>query len=144
MKSIEKGIQYITTPYTFHCEEDWEFYDYGFIEKSLEILKKNSKIVSVWLRSHNEMLHDYTLPLFQVPDENYYIPDPSRVTFSWNPGLRTTDVQKAFTPYPENVHFNEYELSHEFRQIGFTAAMTDHKNGYVRHIGWGRQVSKEI
>jgi hypothetical protein len=22
MKSIEKGIQYITTPYTFHCEED--------------------------------------------------------------------------------------------------------------------------
>jgi hypothetical protein len=40
MKSIEKGIPFITTPYTFHCEEDWEFYDYGFIEKSFEILHR--------------------------------------------------------------------------------------------------------
>jgi len=138
MKSIEKGIQFITTPYTFHCEEDWEFYDYGFIEKSFEILKKNNKITSVWLRSHNEIKLMYNIPILRVPNENYYITGPNIGNFSWNPGLKTTEIQKAYTPYPEN--FCEGKLSEAFRGIGFTGAMTDNIHGYVRHIGWNRHI----
>src|SRR5262245_59599823 len=28
----------VTTPYIFHCEDDWEFYESGFVESSLTIL----------------------------------------------------------------------------------------------------------
>jgi hypothetical protein len=138
MKSIENGLQYINTPYVFHCEEDWEFYDSGFIEKSFEILDKNDKITSVWLRSHDELINRYNFHISQVPNENYYIVGPNTGNFSWNPGLRKTEIQKAYAPYPEV--FCEGKLSEAFRNRGFVSALTDNKNGYVQHIGWDRHV----
>ena len=35
----------------FHCEDDWEFFAPGFIEKSLSILSRNADILQVWLRA---------------------------------------------------------------------------------------------
>ena len=52
IRSIDKAYSFVDTEYIFHCEDDWEFYDYGFIEKSIEILEKNNKIFTVWLREY--------------------------------------------------------------------------------------------
>ena len=54
MKSMENGLKHIKTDYVFHCEEDWEFYNFGFIEDSFELLKKDSKICCVLLRGYDE------------------------------------------------------------------------------------------
>jgi hypothetical protein len=37
IQSIDKAYSYVKTKYIFHCEEDWEFLQTGFIEKSLKI-----------------------------------------------------------------------------------------------------------
>jgi GT2 family glycosyltransferase len=50
--SIDKAYATVETDYIFHCEEDWEFFHSGFIEKSFEILDQDSKIFTVWLRAH--------------------------------------------------------------------------------------------
>jgi hypothetical protein len=34
INSIDRGYSNVDTKYIFHLEDDWEFYDYGFIEKS--------------------------------------------------------------------------------------------------------------
>ena len=139
MKSINNGIPYLKTPYVFHCEEDWEFYDYGFIEKSLEILKKNNKITLVSLRAHDEIRERYPeIPFHKVEGDNYYLVGPHIGNFSFNPGLRTLEVAKMFSPYKEGVC--EGTLSDAFRNIGMTVALTENTKGYVRHLGWERHV----
>jgi len=139
MKSIENGVQYIKTPYVFHCEEDWEFYDYGFIEKSLVLLKKNNNITSVWLRSFEDILSRYGNYLTIEYFDNYYRIAPNNGNFSWNPGLRTIDIQKTGIPYPINEQFDEGILSNYFREKGMYSVLIK-PEGFVKHIGWDRHV----
>jgi len=142
MMSIENGIQYLKTSYVFHCEEDWEFYDYGFIEKSFEILDKDPTITTVQLRSHHELSSMYQFPIEKIPNDSYYIIGPSVGNFSFNPGLKTLAVAKMFYPYSASnlLTICEGGLDKAFRAIGMRSALTDTVNGYVRHIGWGHHV----
>jgi hypothetical protein len=142
MRSIENGVQYIKTPYVFHCEEDWEFYDYGFIEKSLEILKKDTKVTSVWLLAYDYIIQTFGEHIQVEPHDDYYIINPSNDNFSLNPGLRTLEVQQACIPYPFATipHFHEYSLQDHFRDKKMYSAITNYNPGYVRHIGWDRHV----
>lgn len=142
MRSIENGLQYIRTPYVFQSEDDWEFYDYGFIEKSLEILKKDSQMTVVQLRSYKELSH-YNIPM--VRKDNYFTcgtPERNVGNFTNNPGLRTTENIRMFAPYTSETipTLCEGGLSTAFRTLGMTSALTDNENGYVTHIGWGRRV----
>jgi hypothetical protein len=148
MKSIEKASEFITTPYVFHCEEDWEFYDYGFIEKSFEILKKDPIVINVFLRSHHEMLNTYKFEVTK-PNEtaDYFYIKPIVIPgerngacgiLSFNPGLRTTEVQKACMPYKSWMC--EGKLGYYFYTQDKRAALTNNSNGYIRHIGWERHV----
>ena len=52
IKSIDKAYSLVDTPYIFHCEDDWVFYRYGFIEDSKLLLEANKDILQVWLRSY--------------------------------------------------------------------------------------------
>ena len=145
MKSIEYGSQFIKTPYVFHCEEDWDFYNAGFIEKSFEILKQDTTITSVLLLAHSYFSINnsrYSIPIMKAREKNYWICGTwdyyGRLFghFSFNPGLRTLDVHKTFMPFPEN--FCEKDLSAEFRKKGMKCAVIDFPEGYVRHTGLGR------
>lgn len=140
MKSIGRGLRLLKTPYIFHCEEDWEFYDYGFIEKSMEILQKDETITSVWLRSAAELTERYGF-IF-TPQANgayYYTGHPEgKGNFSWNPGLKTLKVALMFSPYIEGE--DEGTLDRKFHELGMHGALTANTNGYVRHIGWSDHV----
>jgi len=158
MKSIENGLSYIKTPYVFHCEEDWEFYEHGFIEKSFPILKSNPRITSVWLRSHDELKSMYKFPIISVSqwiaekgitdvsapsDDEYYIVGPNIGNFSWNPGLKTYEVAMKFSPYSSStlpVSVCEGGMMHAFQDLGMVSAVTNNKKGYVKHIGWNHHV----
>jgi Glycosyl transferase family 2 len=144
MLSIEKGYQMITTDYVFHCEEDWEFYDYSFIEKSFEILKDDSKITSVHLRSYQDQISCYYFNL-EYMDKGFYnivetkiiASDVAQAVFFWNPGLRRTSLITEKLPFNG---LNEGTLGYLYHMEGKYAAVTKNKEGYVRHIGWDEHV----
>jgi len=151
IKSIDKAYSLVDTEYIFHCEDDWEFYDYGFIEKSLEILTVNDKIFTVWLRPYNNLkvlknghpIHSeiyYNLfRLMSVFQERTNIWSG----FTFNPGLRKTKVCKLFMPYSQYIDSKECNcggveqaLSNLYYKNGFRCAITLNEKGFVKHIGW--------
>lgn len=142
MKSIENGLKFLNTKYVFHCEEDWEFYDHGFIEESMNILKKNNKITGVRLRSFDELINRYNFTINKVENEDYYIVKGHYTSYSWNPSLRTIEVQTMFTPYNmSKLHsICEGGLAKAFEDLDMITVMTSKKDGYVRHIGWNDHV----
>jgi hypothetical protein len=86
IKSIENGARFIKTDYVFHCEEDWEFYDSGFIEKSLEILESNNKISLVKLRSYKEYINRYKMEIVNTDNNLYNIIHQNNIAmYSFNP-----------------------------------------------------------
>jgi len=146
MKSIENGLQYLTTPYVFHCEEDWEFFNYGFIEKSMEILnsENGSHIISVWLREWKELENMYKFRIVPIENESYCMigPTAENGVFSWNPGLKRIEIAKKFSPYTQEFlpTICEGGLDKAFRNLGMRSAITDKQEGYVKHIGWNDHV----
>lgn len=142
MKSIENGLPFLNTKYVFHCEEDWEFYNYGFIEESMKILKKNDKITGVRLRSFQELKGRYNFDITKVENEDYYKVSGHYTSYSWNPSLRTIEVQTMFTPYDKSTLHSICEggLAKAFEDLGCITVTTNKAEGYVRHIGWNDHV----
>ena len=151
MKSIENGLKHIKTDYVFHCEEDWEFYNYSFIEESFKLLLKDPKICCVLLRGYNENRINSGIHIDFTDRGGYYYVKQTIVPekpeggglrasgiLSFNPGLRTKEVSLAKTPY--NDAEDEGTLGYYFSQKGMFAAVTKKEEGYVRHIGWGHHV----
>lgn len=146
MKSIENGSKFIKTDYVFHCEEDWEFYREGFIEKSFEILKKNNKICNVFLRGHEENKKNSGIEVIYNDLGGYYkikqkfFKNPKRCAgvLTFNPGLRKKEISMARIPY-QNWE-DEGTLGYYFQQMGMIGVCPIDKRGYVKHIGWGKHV----
>jgi GT2 family glycosyltransferase len=156
VKSIDAAYAKVQTDYIFHCEEDWEFFKPGFIEKSFEILKTNPKLITVWLRGYNDTKNHaiMTEEKFDLADRDYYyLMDGARKKhwcgFTWNPGLRRTSDCMLFHPYQDlKVRkikngleiLGEIDLSIYYQEAGYRAAITSNEEGYVRHIGGKRHV----
>src|ERR1700675_1177976 len=45
--SVDIAYSQVKTPYIFHCEDDWEFFKPGFIEPSLDILRRDPRVLTV-------------------------------------------------------------------------------------------------
>lgn len=72
--SIDKGYSFVNSPFIFHCEDDWEFYRSGFIEKSLKILLTHLEIMLVWIRALNDTNgHPVEEKLFNIEDTSFRI-----------------------------------------------------------------------
>ena len=90
LKSIDKAYKEVDTEYVFHCEDDWEFFREGFIEKSIELLKEDEKILIVGGRAKE----DYVEGFFFDESEDYVSKSGERFykvkgeIFTYNPGLR--------------------------------------------------------
>lgn len=155
VRSIDTAYAKVKTDYIFHCEEDWEFLDHGFIEKSFEILKTNPKLITVWLRGYNDTKNHAIMKdeKFDIGNDYYYLMDGARKKhwcgFTWNPGLRRTSDCMMFHPY-QNLEvrkskngmmvLGEIDLSIYYQEAGYRAAITSKEEGYVRHIGGKRHV----
>jgi len=145
MKTIEKYTQLIQTPYVFHLEDDYEFFDSGFIELSLQIMDFDPKISQVLLEDeqHDYFKVDIGNPLcYKVLTDN-----PLRVEanngdgalniFSWRPSLKRIEIQKLRMPY--ELWDDEYTIELEINKRGYYAVITKNvKNGcpgFCTHIG---------
>jgi len=140
MASMELGVKYIKTPYTFHCEDDWEFYDYSFIEASMEILESNENISMVFLRSYAEYIFRYNMQIDESMNYKYNVLHQNNNSlYSFNPGLRRTNIYFEKYPYT-TTNEDEGTLQSFYRTKGYISVVTKNHAGYVDHIGWGRHI----
>lgn len=157
--SIDKAYSKVDTDYIFHFEEDWEFTSSGFIEKSFEILNKDSKIFTVWLRGHNDTkghaIEKETKYLLSESNDHYYLMNQYHKNkwcgFTFNPGLRRTKDCMLLHPYNQlEVRtvkmkkgmriIHEIDLSIYYQELGYRGAITSKEDGFVKHIGGKRHI----
>ena len=139
LKSIDKAYREIDTEYIFHCEDDWKFLKKGFIEKSMELLEEDEKILIVGLRAKEDFKKDffYNEDYVSKTGEKYY--NVKGEIFTYNPALRRKKDMDLFGPHEklENQRYEEV-LSNFYKEHGFKTVFF--KESYVTHIGNKRHV----
>ena len=135
-ESIDEMYSDIDTEYIFHCEDDWQFTEYGFIEKSIPVLEANPNIILVGLRAHNDTNGqpiEYYNEEFDLMSLNF---NGIWHGFTFNPGLRRLADYLLVKPY-KSIGW-ENDLSIKYKELGFRAAILKEK--HVEHIGWNRHI----
>lgn len=162
MHSIDVAYRLVDTEYIFHCEDDWEFFAPGFIEKSLAVLEHNPPILQVWIRALDDTNgHPIIDHEFYAGQVAYRLMQPGYHSeewgtwhgFSFNPGLRRrrdSELIGSFAPSDpldqRKCYEVERDVSEFYMKRGFLAAILADREGrgYVRHIGWGRRVGDPL
>lgn len=135
--SIDMAYSTIKTKYVFHLEDDWEFYDDKFIERSIPILEKYDNIAQVTFRPNSPHPTDGYL-YEEGTDSEFGILIPGYngwPGFTYNPNIFKYEFYNKVKPVAGKQEkevgliFNELEL--------YTVRLT---TGSVDHIGDGRHV----
>jgi GT2 family glycosyltransferase len=141
-KSIDKAYSYVDSEYIFHMEEDWEFYDSGFIEYSMEVLR-DSSILLVWLRADGDTNgHPIEEEVFVIGDGiEYRLMSLGYLGrwhgFTWNPSLIHYENNKkigSYSRFGDAGIRTETNSSNFYKNLGYRAGKCK-ESGYVRHIG---------
>lgn len=164
IESIDKMYACVKTPWIFHCEEDWEFLQPGFIEKSMKVFDENPEdpIFTIWLRPHNDtngvpIIYDslkrgyYEISRYY----DYYWYDNHIIWggMTFNPGLRRTSVCMKYHPYSikcdkvfvkQKYWSDESTMNEKYRLDGYFSYILADPTGYVRHIGGNEHVLREV
>lgn len=138
--SIDRAYALVKTPYVFHCEDDWEFYRTGFMQESLDRLEACPTLINHWLRERD--------------DTNGHPIDGDRVRtghngrwhgFTFNPTLKRMSDYRRLGSYgavcawdPRDPGKAESLIGTKYMEMGYHATIAE--QGYVRHIGEGRQI----
>jgi hypothetical protein len=142
--AIDFAYSHVNTEYIFHCEDDWEFYNSGFIEKSLNILKYDLSCICVWIRSWEDT-NGHPL-VFRSKCERFGVLSFGYGEwhgFTWNPSLRRLSdylrIGHFSKEYNKERTLREPDVGQIYYELGYRAVILD-KPGYVRHIGWDRHI----
>lgn len=142
IKAIDKAYADVTTPYVFHCEDDWEFYRSGFIAESFAVLEACPDVSIVLLRpreEQNKLVRN--APTETVAGVQLFFQDPSLhpeyFSYAFNPGLRRMSDYRRVGPFTPIGY--EPDVSYAFKKAGFR--MVNLENAAVRHIGDGRHIN---
>jgi len=151
--AIDKMYALVETKYIFHCEDDWEFDCYGFIQASKDVLSANSSIACVWLRYQDDRNGHPVIghPLSSKNGTKYILLKLNHRStwhgFTWNPGLRRLKDYKEVGKFSDFTYFqphnplkSEMDANAKYLEHGFRAASL--LRGYVRHIGGFNSTSK--
>lgn len=144
MRNLQKAYSFAETKYIFSCEEDWEFYREGFIEKSFTILENRRNVLQVWLRELNDTNgHPIDKELYEVNGVGFYYTGINYMDcfhgYSTNPGLRRKmDVANFGKIIGDCKNNGEDLVSKYYFDKGFRSVILP--EGYVKHIGENRTV----
>ena len=137
MKTIEKYTQLIKTPYVFHLEDDWEFFDSGFIELSFQILDTDPKITQVLIDDDSQRgaCIDIGNSLCNKKVNTPPFDENGQVTlYSWRPSLKSIEIQKLRMPY--EPWDDEHTILLLVNKLGlYSVIPKDKTTGFCRHIG---------
>lgn len=156
IRSIDLAYSKVTTDYIFHMEEDWEFLRPNFIEKSMDIMKEDANVITVWLRSplDKTLHHTYSKETYQTPSGIQYkkcdiqYPHGLWNGFTFNPSLKRMVDYDRVKPYQDLPRITpdkqsggnplECDVSVAYAQLGYHAVTL--LDQYITHIGWERHV----
>lgn len=158
VRSVDKLYGLVDTDYIFHCEDDWEFYRPDFIQKSIDVLKEDAKIVQPLIRPKsdslgtgisNEVLQTKNGTKYRKAIPVSYLVDPkinrwvrNYGGFTLNPALKRTADYKLLPSYTSVSDENgcEEPLDKFYSDLGYYVVSLSESDddGYVRHIGWGK------
>lgn len=142
MKTIQKYTPLINTSYVFHLEDDYEFFDSGFIELSFKILESDHNIYQVLLEdeqyrfqtidiNNSQCLKCMTSDGSNIGDNNG---DGPLSPYSWRPSLKSIETHKVRMPY--ELWDDEYTIQLHLNKMGkYSVISRLHPNGFCKHIG---------
>ncbi len=163
MKTINKYITLVKTPYVFHLEDDYEFFEKGFIELSFKILESDPNISQVLLQDEQ---HDffkvdigndlcYKLMTNDPNDKNAKsngqdtcnYGDGALTCFSWRPSLKRLEIALLRVPY--ELWDDEYTIQLQVNKMGYYSVVSKYgcqkvPKGFCKHIGVHHHVSSQI
>ena len=129
----------ITTPYVFHCEDDWLFDSTPDIEQIIELLDNTPSISAVTLRTIEDMglsaeQSKLVRHVSAPPIDIAYLSDIHEqwYGYSFNPHIARLDTWKAIAPFAKFK--KERHISRALRQQG--KHMVFLAQGNCHHIGW--------
>ena len=140
IKSIDLAYSQVTTPYIFHCEDDWTFIRSGFIQESFQLLEKlpHASLIQLRGRAENPVLGN--LPLKVSLDISYFLAtkklDKRYFGYSFNPSMRRLSDYQLVQPFQRIG--NERQISWVFKQLNFLTAHLE--NPAVTHLGDQRHI----
>jgi len=144
IRSIDRLYAQIKTEWIFHCEDDWEFFADGFIEKSFSIMQEFDFISTVLLRDSTGLEPDFYFGSEAISScgTQYWTANPKAekthseyAGLSFNPGLRRMRDYRIIGPYNDLQYpVNERQVAGCYFQLGYLMAFLNQPA--VRHIGW--------
>lgn len=151
--AIDVLYQKVETPYIFHCEDDWEFYQSGFIGDSRAVLELDRTIYTVWLRHPSDRNGHPVLNGARITFNDVRFQEMA-VNFrkqwhgmTWNPGLRRLSDYRAAGSFSDFCKWNpkdhiqaEIAFNDHYRKLGFKAATLC--RGFIKHIGHSNSTKK--
>ena len=137
--SIDTAYSCVTTPYIFHCEDDWEFFDTGFLGLSLKLLEEREDVINVNLRIRFDGEKGSMHPISPIKTTSTGVNYHEYLLnylgawhgFSWNPGLRRKKDYDLIGSY--KIYGEESGVGRKYKELGFVAACLEKQ--YCRHIG---------
>lgn len=137
--SIDTAYSFVETDYIFHCEDDWEFYDSGFLTLSKALLEDRPDIVNVNLRTRFDgekgSMHPIGNLLISKSGVKYHEYERNYLGvwhgFSWNPGLRRKkeyDLIGSFKKYGDESAAGKF-----YKNQGYFSVCLE--KSYCKHIG---------
>jgi hypothetical protein len=136
----------VETPWLFHCEDDWEFIDTGYLQESAKVLNGDLSIMIVGLAIKQEYFRlGAAVNLYEIQGARIYnhpkwrIDEKHGYWHGWvgSPNLKRTNDLKKFPKF--SSVFDEEEWDREvFGKSGYKSVWLE--KCYVRHIGYGRSL----
>jgi hypothetical protein len=131
LAAIDRAYALVSTPYIFHCQDDWLFFRSGFIEQSLALLESFPELTNIICRSSGQnpvhdklykgtdLLNHHEIKFRRARLQN----DPVWGGYSFNPGLRRLSDYRRLGLFAPMRH--EAFISRFFRQLGKSIAALD-------------------
>lgn len=163
MKTINKYINMVKTPYVFHLEDDYEFFEKGFIELSFKILDTDSNISQVLLQDEQHDLFKVDIDndlcykvMTNDPNDKHPKSEGSNVCnngdgaltcFSWRPSLKRQEIALLRIPY--EPWDDEYTIQLQINKMGYYSVVSKFgckktPKGFCKHIGIHHHVNSQI
>lgn len=146
VSSIDNAYAQVQTDYIFHCEDDWEFFDTGFLSLSQQLLEDRRNVINVNLRvrfdGEKGSMHPITAMQTSTHGVDHHEYEINYLNawhgFSWNPGLRRKADYELIKPYKQ--YGEESGVGRVYKELGYVAACL--KQPYCKHIGTNSSTPK--
>lgn len=131
--TVDDLYERVTTPYIFHCEDDWHFDPVAFVPEALALLEANPTASLVSVRQTGCLYHWSGQP-------HPFTPKPAWSGYGFNPGLLRRSLWKEVGP------FSRFRTEREINRAVEAMALSIHPllPGLCYHTGGGRHVKDTV